>query len=364
MKLNIRRQYTARGILYLAVLTYILVTLFIAFPVSLLLDSSGEKSGIYVFIGTSIWALWMGWYVVRHLIRNSSLKKRNQALLIKSSEYGMQPAKIPMSSSMISVGGNGVSNRGHTVTHSYVGADWGYGEYQFKSYVETKRGRKYDTATIYYAVAMFTLPRKLPNVFFDSHKTGGKEFSVLFDAAQKHSLESVFDDYFTTYFHEDYKIDSLSFITPEVMEVLIAAQEYDIEIYQDKLYIYNELENMPQQLENMWRSGDRIRQKLLNNILSYRDERIDFADGRKTVSTLGLTLQRSPTPLYMAIAFGAIMALTTFISAFFYIDFEIFLKVYAWTGPGGLLMVVVGIKQLKTRKKERREASARSHIAA
>jgi hypothetical protein len=100
------------------------------------------------------------------------------------------------------------------------------------------------------------------------------------------------------------------------MKTIIAAQEYDIEIYQDKLYIYNELENMPQQLENMWRSGDRIRQKLLNNILSYRDERIDFADGRKTVSTLGLTLQRSPTPLYMAIAFGAIMALTTFISAF------------------------------------------------
>jgi hypothetical protein len=364
MKLNVRRNYTIGGILNLAILTYILVTFFIAFPVSLILDSSGEKAGLYMFIGTSMWTVWMAWYIVRYLIMNSYLKTRNQALLIKTIEYGMQPAKIPMSSAMISVGGNGISNRGHTVNNSYVGADWGYGEYQFKGYVETKGGRRYDTATFYYAVAMFTLPRKLPNVFFDSHRTGGREFSVLFDAAQKHSLESVFDNYFTTYFHEDYKIDSLSFITPEVMEVLIAAKEYDIEIYQDKLYIYNELENMPQQLEDMWRSGDSIRQKLLNNIITYRDERIDFADGRNTVSTLGLTLRRSLKPIYGAIFFGAIMTLATFISAFFYLNLEVFLKVYVVTGPVGLLLVVAGVMQLKTRKKERINASARSHTAA
>jgi hypothetical protein len=276
----------------------------------------------------------------------------------------MQPAQIPMSSAMLSVGVNASSHRGATIEHSYVGADWGYGEYQFKSYVQSKRGRKYDTATFYYAVAMFTLPRKLPNVFFDSHKTGGKEFSVLFDAAQKHSLESVFDDYFTAYFHEDYKIDSLSFITPEVMEALIAAQEYDVEIYQDKLYIYNELENMPRQLEDMWRSGDSIRQKLLNNILTYRDERIDFADGRITVSTLGLKLRRSIKPLYFTIAIGVVMLLATLIGSLFWLDRDAFFSVYVITGPFGALMVAGGIISLKQRKKERTKASARSHIAA
>jgi len=362
MKLNIRRKNTTRGLLDGALLAYILVALFIAAPASLIFGS-GERIGLFVAIGTFLWALGVGWFAIRQVIINNYFNKRSKALIKKSSEYGMQPAKIPISSTLLSANQFG-NTRDHTVNNSYVGADWGYGDYQFSSYAETKQGVRHHTATFYYAVAMFTLPRKLPNVFFDSQRTGGKEFSLLFDAAQKHSLESVFDDYFTAYFHEDYKIDSLSFITPEVMEALIGAQEYDIEIYQDKLYLYNELENMPHQLEDMWRSGDIIRQKLLNNIISYRDERIDYVDGRKTVSTLGLTLRRSFTQLYTMIAIGAIMALATFVGSLFYLDLEVFLNVYVFTGPIGVLMVVAGIQQVKQRKKERREESKRSHIAA
>jgi len=116
---------------------------------------------------------------------------------------------------------------------------------------------------------------------------------MLFKQSQRHNLEGNFNDYFDTYFNEEYRIDDLSFISPEVMQAIIEAGQYDVEIYKDKLYLYNELENMPQQLLDIEQKGNNIRQKLLNNIITYRDERVEYGDGRKTVSLLGLHLSRS-----------------------------------------------------------------------
>jgi hypothetical protein len=201
--------------------------------------------------------------------------------------------------------------------NSFVGDGWGFCDFQFTLYRKTKYG-EYRAETNYYAVAAFSLPRKLPNVFFDSKATGGREFKKLFRQSQKHSLEGDFDTHHTTYFHEDYTIDNLSFITPEVMLAIRDAKEYDVELYSNMLYLYNELEDMPQQLEDMEEKGKKIRLKLLNNITTYKDDRIDYGDGRKTVSLLGARLRVSLRLQY----FKTVVAIIGIVSGFIYFLWE------------------------------------------
>ena len=128
-----------------------------------------------------------------------------------------------------------------------------------------------------------------------------------FRKTQRHSLEGDFDTYFQTYFHEDYTIDNLSFITPDLMQVLKTAMHYDIEIFEDKLYLYSELEDMPAQLLDMERLGTTIRAKLMRNIEHYRDERIDSQIGRNTVSLHGIRLRQAVGVHYARAALYAVV---------------------------------------------------------
>ena len=250
-----------------------------------------------------VWQLW-----VTHLI-----KKRQKLLQRYSHQLGMERANISLSELLYSISEDRNKYHKHRIINSYTGNGWGYGEYTFKSYSKTKHGRV-DRTEYFYAIATFKLPRKLPNVLFDSKLTGGREFKALLDDSQKHSLESVFGNYFDTYFHEDYTIDSLSFITPEVMEAIMEAKEYDVEIHGEYLYLYNELENMPKQLLQMKTFGEKIYKKLENNIYSYRDDRIPYRQGRRTVSVLGLNLKKSLTFDYIFLFFSILLLIAVFIA--------------------------------------------------
>ena len=189
------------------------------------------------------------------------------------------------------------------------GDKWTFGDYNFAIYRKTKNG-EYKEKTIYYSVLSIDLPRALPNVFFDSKATRGKEFRKLFDDSQLHSLEGNFDTYFDTYFPTFYTIDSLSFITPEVMESLMQARHYDIEIYENKLYLYQPLKHMPQQIEDVLAQGNNVYNTLMNNIKTYRDERLDFAKGRQGVSVAGIRLRRGLLRSYFAIFFGSLLLMS------------------------------------------------------
>lgn len=114
-----------------------------------------------------------------------------------------------------------------------------------------------------------------------------------FDTSQKHSLEGNFDKHFTTYFPKFYSIDALSIISPEVMQTLITADEFDIEIHRDTLYLFGALQS-PERVKTMITAGKNIRHSLLNNIHTYRDEHLAVADGRKSVSTYGIELRSNP----------------------------------------------------------------------
>lgn len=172
------------------------------------------------------------------------------------------------------------------------GPDWRYNDFRHAVYRRAKNG-EYKAADVYYSVLVLELERGLPTMLFDSPKTHHKQFKKFFDKSQVHQLEGNFDQHFTTYFPKYYSIDALSIITPEVMQAMIAADQFDIEIDGNKLYLYGPLVPVGQ-VESMVKNGQEIRRKLMNNLVTYRDERLDAADGRKGVSVYGAGLRKNP----------------------------------------------------------------------
>jgi len=295
MKLNIRRKIgSADSVLYKYAISSFLISFFTILIISIVLGEYGlVNEGIYKSIirfPFIIFPIILFYYSYKYIAINRQLNNRDKQLAYYALSNKMKISNtLNLSSTMLALS---EGKRDIRFRNCYVGDDWAFCDFEFSKYQKKKYG-EYKSETYYFSIGAFQLPRKLPNVMFDSHSTGGREFDLLFDSRQRHSLEGDFDKYFTTYFHQDYTIDSLSFITPEVMQALIVARDYDVEISGDILYLYNEIENMPDQLHDFEAKGDQIRKVLLNNILTYRDDRIKYSDGRRTVSFLGLKLRRS-----------------------------------------------------------------------
>jgi hypothetical protein len=181
------------------------------------------------------------------------------------------------------------------------GPDWCYADCSYGKYKHTKYGDTL-TSNIYYAIASIKLPRELPHVMFDSLRSHKRQFRFVFAASQRHSLEGDFDKYFATYLPNGYSIDGLSFITPEVMQALIDAADYDIEIVKDELIVYGPMYQPELQIAEMIEKVNIIKTKLLHNIVTYRDERLDYEKGRQTVSLEGIELKRSLVPKIVSVA--------------------------------------------------------------
>ncbi len=190
--------------------------------------------------------------------------------------------------------------------------DWRYADFSHTLYKRLRSG-EYKAAYVYYSVLELDLQRALPTMLFDSPKTHRKQFERYFDQEQIHRLEGNFDKYFVTYFPKYYSIDALSIITPEVMQAMIEASDYDIEIDGNKLYLYGPL--MPvKQLPDFIKKGKEVRKKLMNNLLTYRDERLDVAAGRSGVSIYGAELRRSAFVSWPLLIIGLSMVLLFFVA--------------------------------------------------
>lgn len=181
--------------------------------------------------------------------------------------------------------------------------EWFFADYQFHKYTESKHGR-YLSSRTYYSIIQIPLPRQLPHIVFDSKRMRGRQMHFSFDKDQRISLEGNFDTYFDTYFPAHYEIDLLSIITPEVMQALIAAGEFDIEVYNNQLKLYTPMlpaAKVPQAIQ----LGLSIRDKLLHNIDTYSDDRL-AVDARKKVHTYGAAIQDNFRLTALKVALGGI----------------------------------------------------------
>jgi hypothetical protein len=237
---------------------------------------------------------------------------------------------------------------------NYVhGKDWGYADFSYEYVRKTKYGT-YRHRTVYYSVMTTKLGRRLPHVFFDSRKARRRQFRYFFSSAQIQSLEGNFDKHFVTYFPSDYHIDGRSLITPEVMEALIAADEYDIEIIGDQLFLIGNLKDPELQLPDMEAKLLNIKKKLHNNSITYRDENLPYAMGRQNVTPLGAQLAMNLTVSYVLLAGGLLMiiaALTLSIITGYTGEFVIWLIIF------GISFILESarkiIKELRNRKRVR-----------
>jgi hypothetical protein len=112
--------------------------------------------------------------------------------------------------------------------------------YEFSKEIRGKGGHLYDSCILYSLVGRAQLIKPVPHIFFDS-KTSDKKWRYFFNSKQRYSFEGNFDKFYTSYLVDGHQINSLSFITPEVMEVLITNKSFDYEIVGNEIFAYGAL---------------------------------------------------------------------------------------------------------------------------
>lgn len=168
---------------------------------------------------------------------------------------------------------------------------------RFNYYIDSPGSRYFGLGIQYCQLVIeASLVRRLPHIVFDSRASKDLEFKKLFLATQKLPIKPQFDKIFDTYVPLDYGIDALSFITPDIMELLLELKSYDIELIDHKLYVYAPLMDR--------RSHGELRDKVLylcekinRNIDTYHDERMAKRRQQNSTTSFARTLLPNPRPL-------------------------------------------------------------------
>lgn len=209
--------------------------------------------------------------------------------------------------------------RNQRIMDAVKGPDWLYYDFTYDLYQRSRNG-DYKTQRVYYAIMSATLPRKLPHIFFDSLKARKRQFRLEFARSQIYKFEGDFNESFAVYMPDSYKVDSLSFISPEVMLALRAADDYDIEIIGDQVMLLGSLGDPKTQVPDMAAKLAAIKKELLDNIDTYRDDRLPYDQGRNMVAKAGSQLRGSSVSFWVSVITSAVailFLLIRFILGFF-----------------------------------------------
>jgi len=298
--MKIEKNYTViSGLTYAMVL---LIIVLIASPALVLRSQTDNK--LPLSLGLIAFGLFYVWWVALVLLRNRQLGHRTNELreiaALRGLEFTSENIGLTTAFSWMSLRNMRKAKNARSY-NVIAGHDWTYSDFSYEIHHHTKSG-SYRAVTNYYSVMTMQLPRSLPNVFFDSIQQRHRQFRFHFAKSQLHRLEGDFDEHFATYFPPQYTLDSMSFITPEVMWALREARDYDIEIVGDRVFLYGSLKDANTQLDDMYTKLANIKQKLLNNVMTYRDERLPAEVGRKQVTPIAMELRRSTFWKYVTLA--------------------------------------------------------------
>ena len=217
----------------------------------------------------------------------------------------------------------------------------------------TRHG-SYKSKEAYYTVFEARLNRAIPHLLFDAQKAKGKQFGRLYLKAQRLALGGTFEDYFETYAPQYYQIDTLSFITPEVMEAMMAMAKYDIELLNSSLLCYAPLLE-EKDLAVFEAHCLHLRRHINDNLRSYKDDRLTAGKRQADVTDFGKQLLKNPyRSLPLTILFG-LVSLTIFILAPL-IDWEILYN------QGSIFVIVLFIVLLVDMLKIKRQNSRKEAL--
>lgn len=247
-------------------------------------------------------------------VQRQGLKVRTQALqtYAQAHSYEFYPDTLLASDDIVFGSIAKIHNaRNPHAIDAVKGDGWLYYDFTYDIYQRTKYG-DYKADRIYYGIMGTTLPRQLPHIFFDSFKSRKQQFRFEFARSQRYSFEGDFNQSFVAYMPDAYKIDTLSFISPEVMVALQAADDYDIEIIGNKVLLLGPLGDPATQLPDMAAKLAAIKKELVDNIDTYRDERLPYKDGRTMVAQAGTQLRSSSVYFWISVAGVAVGILVIF----------------------------------------------------
>lgn len=254
----------------------------------------------FILIGMVLWLAYRYYGFEHRLAKHESTLEdlattNNWELQTYQTEEGLPPELDNVSLLLI-------ADRDRQLVNHLLTPNWNYIDFSYCVYGQTKYG-EYKSAFVYYSVLVAKLPRVLPNVFFDSKSQGGRQYKAQFDKDQRHSLEGDFDTYFDTYFAEGYTIDSMSFITPDVMQALEDAHNYDVEIMGDRLLMYGPVYVDASEVTDGATKLQAILKTLQVTARAYEDERLPGSSGKQTVTPMGLQLRRKTSLTWATIIF-------------------------------------------------------------
>ena len=217
----------------------------------------------------------------------------------------------------------------------------------------TRSGQERIAKESYYTVFESKLNREVPHLLFDAKKAKGKQFGRLYLKAQKLSLGGTFEDYFEAYAPKHYQIDTLSFITPEVLEAMIAMRQYDIELLNGHLLCYAPLLE-GKDLAAFEAHCLHLHRHINNNLRSYKDDRLTNEKRQDDVADFGKQLLKNPFRKLPLVIFFGLATLTILVLALL-IDWEILYNQFSIFIIVFFVVLVVDIFRIK-RQNSRKEA--------
>ena len=153
----------------------------------------------------------------------------------------------------------------------------------------------------FYTVFEVKLRQKSPHLLFDSKLANKLQFSSIYSSNQKLTAITEINDHFCLYSPRQHNLETLSFITPEVIESLIDLKDADVELIGDSLLCYGPLLN-EEQLSV-------FRKKCLNLYYRLNDNLSFYKSSDKQIDVFAKKLLRSPRAMILLGAISAIFGI-------------------------------------------------------
>ncbi|MBL8158872.1 hypothetical protein JNJ66_00230 [Candidatus Saccharibacteria bacterium] len=289
-------KQTVERMLYI----YVLVAVGVCLLVDIAVDNNLPYTTIYGLVAIAAYALLRS--ILRTFIVNRYVRRYSASLL-------SVPAATGTASTSIDIELNEVDRIHPIATFGDARVILAAFDFYGKS-----KDHEYLARQAFYVVCELPLRRVLPHIVFDSKRAKRSQFKYLYLRSQRFSVQGAFDDIFDTYVPDGYHIDSLSFVTPEVMQAMVEASRYDIEIINDKLLLYAPLID-EREIEGFAAHARAIAQHLNDNIDTYRDDRLTGKARKTSVTLFARTLLRNPLKFFVAAGGFGLVALTIIIIA-------------------------------------------------
>jgi hypothetical protein len=150
-------------------------------------------------------------------------------------------------------------------------------DFHWTNELATKSSHICDSTTRYSSVASVDLIKSVPHIFLDG-KANKRKWYHLFSPSQKYSFEGDFGSFFTTYIPGKHEVNSLAFLSPEVLDAFKQYSKYDFEIVGNKLFAYTHLDARPEVVKELCKALAELGEQLNDNLKHYTLDAV-YKDG-------------------------------------------------------------------------------------